>query len=404
MLTAAFLCPACENGSAWRSCGHAKGPGAQVKEACTRPKSFSLLLPFRRSLTLRSPHFVAASVRARVRLGLLCHTQLGTGACVAPTRCARLGPRPFRCTWLNAFEKRLAFTRLSGCRATAKWWRCVLKQARALRPGSATHGSADALRAASTEADGGLRAELLRYVQRKLFAEDACSQAAGELCMSLISSRASARCFCRCNRCRGRRAAAAQPYAAAGTGALRRRCTGTSISALRRRWPRRANESGAGPSIRCRATAPHKKTRWRLLRFSCAERQTPCFRYAMSPAKLLRRTQFNCSPACLPPHREALPTCTRVRCARGWLACASPGHRTVCLTRSRGLHLSMSCGPRKSTRQRKQWPWLQQCLWCLNAISLSRGAWLLLCCPAWMKKSHACSCHACCLTQIRCTS
>ena len=62
----------------------------------------------------------------------------------------------------------------------------MLKQARALLPGSATHGSADALRAASTEADGGLRAELLRYVQRKLFAEDACSQAAGELCMSLI--------------------------------------------------------------------------------------------------------------------------------------------------------------------------------------------------------------------------
>ena len=96
------------------------------------------------------------------------------------------------------------FTRLSGCRATAKWWRCVLKQARAVLPGSATPGSADALRAASTETDGGLRAELLRYVQRKLFAEDACSQAAGESRMSLMFPRVSPRCSCRCNRCRGR--------------------------------------------------------------------------------------------------------------------------------------------------------------------------------------------------------
>ena len=40
----------------------------------------------------------------------------------------------------------------------------------------------------------------------------------------------------------------------------------------------RATESGAGPSIRCKATALHTRTRWLSLLFSCAERQTPCSR------------------------------------------------------------------------------------------------------------------------------
>ena len=46
---------------------------------------------------------------------------------------------------------------------------------------SATRALPDAFPDAPPEADGALRAELLRFVQRKLFAEDAGSQAAGLL-------------------------------------------------------------------------------------------------------------------------------------------------------------------------------------------------------------------------------
>ena len=153
----------------------ARPGGAQITQQLALPLGLAvhLLRP-----SLHVSLVLAFSATCSALLTLCCALQVG--ACAAPTRCARPAPRRFRCTWRSAFVKRLVFTRQSVCHAAAKLWRCVRKQARAVQPGSATHGSADALRVASLEADGGLRAELLRFVQRKLFAEDACSQAAGK--------------------------------------------------------------------------------------------------------------------------------------------------------------------------------------------------------------------------------
>ena len=73
----------------------------------------------------------------------------------------------------------------------------------------------------NTEADGVLRAELLRYVQRKLFAEDAGSQAAGVCCaVGWLPCSVSPQSRCRCGRSRRRRAPVAQSYTPAGAGAL----------------------------------------------------------------------------------------------------------------------------------------------------------------------------------------
>jgi len=91
------------------------------------------------------------------------------GACASP-------PPSCRCTWWTASVRWLARPSAAGP-ATVRWWRCARKQVRA--SSSATQASADTCRTVATEADGVLRAELLRYVQRKLFAEDAGSQAAG---------------------------------------------------------------------------------------------------------------------------------------------------------------------------------------------------------------------------------